>query len=71
LGVLKGKKRKVKEGKGRKGREGRKEGNPSPCLRVEKSTRNEIDGLCDNFTILSFFLLKSIHCVILFCPFWE
>jgi hypothetical protein len=37
----------------------------------EKPTRMEIEGLYDNFTILSFFLLKSIHCVILFCPFWE
>jgi hypothetical protein len=33
---------KVKEEKGRKWREGRKEGNPSPCLEVEKSTRKEI-----------------------------
>jgi hypothetical protein len=56
----------VKEGKGRKGREGKKEGNSSPCLGVEKPTRNEIEGLCDNFTILLFFLLKSIHCVILY-----
>jgi hypothetical protein len=44
LGVLRGRKGKVKEGKGRKGREGRKEGNPSPCLGVEKPTRKEIEG---------------------------
>jgi hypothetical protein len=37
---------------GRKGREDRKEGNPSPCLRVKKPTKNEIEGLYDNFTIL-------------------
>jgi hypothetical protein len=69
LGVLRGRKINVKEGRGRKGREERKEGNSSPCLGVEKPTKKEIEDLCDNFTILRFFLLKSIHCVILFCPF--
>jgi hypothetical protein len=71
LGVLRGRKGKIKEGKGRKGRERRKEGNYSPYLGVEKPTSKEIESLCDNFTILHFFLLKSIHCVILFCSFWE
>jgi hypothetical protein len=71
LGVLSGRKEKVKEGKERKGREERKEGNTFPCLGVEKPTRKEIEGLYDNFTILPFFLLKSIHCIILFCHFWE
>jgi hypothetical protein len=60
--------RREREGKGGKGE--RWEIFP-PCLGVEKSTRKKIDGICDKFTILSFFLLKSIHCVILFCPFWE
>jgi hypothetical protein len=55
----------------RKGREGKKEGNSSFYLGVEKSIKRKIKDLCDNFTILSFFLLKSIHCIILFCPFWE
>jgi hypothetical protein len=36
LRVLRGRKGNVREGKGRKVREGRKEGNPSPCLGVEK-----------------------------------
>jgi hypothetical protein len=66
LGVLRGMKGNVKEGKGRRGREGRKEGNPFSCLGVEKPTRKEIEDLCDNFTILPFFLLKSIHSVILY-----
>jgi hypothetical protein len=69
LRVLRGRKGKVKEVRGRKGREGIKGGNPAPCLGVEKLTRNDIGGLCDDFTILPFFLLKLIHCVILFCPF--
>jgi hypothetical protein len=57
LGVLRERRGKVKEGKGkeREGREGIKEGNPSPCLRVENPTNKEIKGLCNNFTILSFF----------------
>jgi hypothetical protein len=38
-----------------KEREGRKEENYSPCLGVEKSIKNEIGDLCDNFTILPFF----------------
>jgi hypothetical protein len=42
LGVLRGRKGKVKEGRERKGREGIKGGNPSPCLGVEKPTRNNI-----------------------------
>ena len=67
--VLRGRKGKVKAGKGRKGREGIKEGNPSPCLGVEKPTRKDIGGLCNDFTILPIFPLKLIHCVILFCPF--
>jgi hypothetical protein len=43
LRVLRGRKGKVKEGKGRKGREGRKEENYSPCLEVEKPTRKRIE----------------------------
>jgi hypothetical protein len=50
----------------RRGR--RNEGN---SLGVEKSTKKEIKDLCDNFTILHLFLLKLIHCVKLFCPFWK
>jgi hypothetical protein len=66
FGSFEGRKGKVKEGKGRKGRERRKEGNYSPYLGVEKPTSKEIESLCDNFTILLFFILKSIHYVILF-----
>jgi len=36
---LRGRKGKVKEGKGRKGREGRKEGKPSPCLGVKETNK--------------------------------
>jgi len=54
------------EGKGREGREGRKEGKPSPCLGV-KETNKERRWRAYVIILLfyHFFLLKSIHCVIL------
>jgi hypothetical protein len=55
LGVLRVKKGKVKEGRRRKGKEGIKEENLSPCLGVEKPTKKDIWGLCDDFCILPFF----------------
>jgi hypothetical protein len=60
LGVLRGRKGNVKEGRGREGKV--KEGKGMKSF--------PLFGLCDNFTILSFFFfIKSIHCVILFYPF--
>jgi len=61
LRVLRGRKGKPKEAKGRKGREGKKEGKPSLCLGVKNQQGKEMEDLCYNFTILPFFLLKSIN----------
>jgi len=54
--------RRGRKGKGRKGE--RREILPL-VWELKNQQGKEMDDLCDNFTILPFFLLKSMHCVIL------